>query len=280
MVRTSCGSTLFAISEIWEHGADVEDAGDRAEQLHRAFDGCGTLALDCGAPRHFREPLVRQPDSDVIRQSLDQGEVLGRIRLGTPREQHEDAHDFAVDEDRRTQARPQPSLGTWRSVQEPRHHRILKHAVSAAAHELGGTVARAGVQTVLQSVFGREREVRFIVRHDPRGDRAKVLKHLANVQRPRERGQQGVKCVELAEVRRCQFRHRRHVFWVRRVSCAKGFRAPSPYQELVRRKAGSAPALRRTGRCGGWPSELPFEHRGLSAARGKRGLRRLEASLE
>jgi len=32
----------------------------------------------------LREPLVRQPDRHVVRQSLDENEVVRRVRLGTP----------------------------------------------------------------------------------------------------------------------------------------------------------------------------------------------------
>ena len=129
-----------------EHRADVEDTRDRPEQLDRAFDARCVLAVDSGAARGLRKPLMGQADGDVVGQPLDQGEVVRGVSIGTAREQGEDPGHRVIDENRRRHAGPQPSLGPRHRVQNPRHDRILQHAVILAAHELGIAVTRARVQ--------------------------------------------------------------------------------------------------------------------------------------
>ncbi len=65
------------LGNLWEDGADVEDARDRAQELHRAFDAGRTGAIDRSVACRFRQPLVRQADGDIACQPLHQGEVLG-----------------------------------------------------------------------------------------------------------------------------------------------------------------------------------------------------------
>ena len=172
-----------------EDGADVEHARNRPQQLHRAFDACGALALDRRAARRFGEALVCQADREVARQPLREGKVAWRVRIGTFREQRKHADDLVVDEDRRAYARPQAPAGSGDRVQQPGHDRILEGAVLVAAQKLGIAVPRAGVQAVLRSALDRERKVRFVVRHDLRGDRAEVWEDVANIERPRQCGQ-------------------------------------------------------------------------------------------
>ena len=78
------------------------------------------------------------------------------------------------------------------------------------AYELRGAFARAGIQTELSAVAGGEHQVGFVVRYDPRGDRAEVLKHVTDIERIRKRGQQGVERVQLCELCPRGLCHRRH----------------------------------------------------------------------
>ena len=58
-----------------KHRADVEDAGDRAQQLHGIFQVGGAVPFESGTPRAFRQPLVRERNRDVVGDALGEGQL-------------------------------------------------------------------------------------------------------------------------------------------------------------------------------------------------------------
>jgi hypothetical protein len=165
-----------------EHGADVEDVGDRPQQFHRGFDARCARPLDRGAARRFREPLVGDSDGHVARQPLDQGQILRRVRARTPREQCEHPDNGVANEDGRAHPRSKAPLKPGHRIHELGRDRLPQDARLLTTHEIWSAFARAGIQTELRAVVGGEREVPFIVRQDARGDRAEVLKHVPDIQ--------------------------------------------------------------------------------------------------
>ena len=119
-------------------GADVEHAGNRAQQLDRAFDVRGALALHGGQPRGFRQPLVRQGDGDVVGEALHERQMTGRVRVRAPREQRQHANRDAVDVDGRADARCEAAREARAGTEQPR-----AATGRAGCSDLPGTAARA-----------------------------------------------------------------------------------------------------------------------------------------
>ena len=218
-----------------EHRADVEDAGDLAQQLDGALEVAGALALDGGGARGFGEPLVGQGDGDVVGQALHQRQIAGCVRIRALREQREHAGRLVFDPDRRADARLQPSREARAGCEQAGLRQIAEHAAIFPAQELGRAVGGAREHAEARAVLGQQREVRFVVRHDAVRDLAETPEDVAHVERARQRGQQIVKGLEAARLGGRFVEHRDHerclVFVLRAV--------------LVRTLIGSTAAISR-----------------------------------
>jgi hypothetical protein len=87
-----------------EHGADIEDAGDRPQQLDRAFEVRGAIAFERRAVRCLGEPLPREGDRDVISDALRDTELLFGVGVRANRQQGENPDRRVVDAHRHTHA--------------------------------------------------------------------------------------------------------------------------------------------------------------------------------
>ncbi len=190
-----------------EDGTDVEHARNRTQQLDRAFDVRGALALHGGQPRGFRQPLVRQGDGDVVGEPLHERQVSGRIRVRAPREQRQHANRDAVDVDRCADAGREAAGEAVPGTEHPRLRQVAQDAAIFPAQQRGRAVAGAGKQLEARTVVRHERQVRLVVRHDAIGHGAEVPEDVANVERARERRKQFVEGVEIRRFRRSDVEH-------------------------------------------------------------------------
>src|SRR5204863_9605339 len=127
----------------------VEHARDFTQELDRAFDDHGALALHRGLTGRLGQPLVSQCDGDVAGEALGEDQLAGRVRASPPREQCEDADQAIVDAHGDTEARAKTALGPRDHIEELRLVGITDRTVLPTAYHLGRTGAGARIEPEL-----------------------------------------------------------------------------------------------------------------------------------
>ena len=218
-----------------EHRADVEDAGDRAQELDRALEVGRPVTFERGAAGRLGETLMRHGNRDVVGDALRELEVPLGVCVRTAGEQREHANQLAVGAHRHSQPRPQPALAAKGVMEQDGHRGIGQAAVLARAHRFGLAFLRAGVHPKARALVRQEREVRLVVDDHARDDSAQPLKHVTNIERSANRGQELVEHARSVNFRTRSIDRRQHrLYLFAAVKFDALRRSKDPCRSLVR----------------------------------------------
>ena len=193
-----------------KYRADVEHAGDRPQQLHGIFQVGGAVPFESGAPRAFRQSLMRKRNRDVIGDALSEDQLTLRIAAGLAREQSQDADWLALDAHRHAKARLEAAVAAEAVVKDPRDGGILQGAMISPGEDRRLALLCARVQPKMILVVGQEGQVGLVVGNDAGGNRTEPFEDVANVERAGQRGQQLVERVETIRLGRASVGSCRH----------------------------------------------------------------------